>query len=213
MSVFPGISFASLSVLSRFFSIYFRGVVPGSIAFNFFLHCKFLPHRQVLLSEFSFRVDLVSYRPVDFDSLTAPCLNRALILAAPSCPSLPGHQETCLFLRRPLSSGSRVSAAALWVRVWMGPELTSRHLCSAQPSPGSVFWGPGSSARPRRSCPHWPLTATCDVCPLLVTLSVWAREVLFVLFLTRCQDVGRDSNSSGLHDPLAFFIPECFLAY
>lgn len=34
-----------------------------------------------------------------------------------------------------------------------------------------------------------------------------------VLFLTRSSGCGKDSNSSGLHDPLAFFILECFLSY
>lgn len=175
---------------------------------------QFLPHRRVLLSEFSFPVDLVSYRPVNFDSLTAPCLNRALILLPLPVLHYQAIRKPAFFKAPPrLWKQGLCCCPVGGLPSRVEPKLTSRRLCSARPSPGSVFWGPGSSARPRRSCPRWPLTATCDVCPLLVTLSVWAREVLFVLFLTRSQDVGKDSNSSGLHDLLAFFIPECFLAY
>lgn len=71
ISVSPGFSFASLSILSRFFQIYFHGVVPGSMAFNFFLHCKsfFALGTSYSVCFLSFHVDLVSYRSVNLDSL------------------------------------------------------------------------------------------------------------------------------------------------
>lgn len=115
MSVFPGISFASLSVLSRFFRIYFRGVVPGSIAFNFFLHCSsFFPIGASYSVSFLFLLIWLATGP------STLILWQHLVWTGPSsyCPFLSfitRPSGNLPFLRRPLASGSRVSAAALWV--------------------------------------------------------------------------------------------------